>query len=272
MPEVIEVECMGRQLATWLVGAPLVQVRPLSEGVLRGWGDEASAEVVGVTVVGVHRRGKVLWLALGNGGGFVIHFGMTGRVLCAQPVLRPWVHLILEVEGRSPVWWQDMRRLGSWRFVRGVASPEAILSREVNGRDVLSSPPDGADLARLLGASRRPIKVALMDQDKLAGLGNIYAVESLFEAGIHPRRPCHRLSAPEWEKLARVIPRVLAVSLAREEGGEILYVNEGGHSSPFAIYGHAGSPCPRCGARLQKGVLAGRGTVWCGVCQPEVGS
>ena len=138
------------------------------------------------------------------------------------------------------------------------------------GPDPLLTPLSGLQLRDALGHTRVPIKVALMDQRRLAGLGNIHAAEALWRARLHPGRPTRSLQLPEWNRLATAIRRGLAFALAAEDGGEeeIAYVEEPGTENPFKVYARAGEPCPRCGTSIRLLRQAGRRTDLCPVCQP----
>jgi formamidopyrimidine-DNA glycosylase len=138
--------------------------------------------------------------------------------------------------------------------------------RDGAGPDALTEPLDGAGLVAALGG-KRAIKVALMDQDRLAGLGNIHAAEACFRAGVAPQRPGASLSPAEWERLAAAIVAQLEATLAGVDPAEELqYVSEGG-DNPFAVYGREGEACPRCGGAVAAETQAGRTTFWCPSCQ-----
>jgi formamidopyrimidine-DNA glycosylase len=116
---------------------------------------------------------------------------------------------------------------------------------------------------------RRPVKVALMDQSALAGVGNIYASEALFGARIHPSTPAGDLTEAQADALARQMLAVMQASLEREQDDEIAYLHSGeAVENPFRVYGHEGEPCPACGAPIAREVHAGRSTFWCPRCQP----
>jgi formamidopyrimidine-DNA glycosylase len=124
-------------------------------------------------------------------------------------------------------------------------------------------------LRQALGTSRQPIKVALLDQSRIAGLGNIHAAEALFRARIHPARKPQTLKPPEWTRLCRSIHQAIRFALDRENGEDIEYVEEPGTENPFLIYGRAGEKCRRCGTPIRSFVQAGRTTYFCSKDQPR---
>jgi formamidopyrimidine-DNA glycosylase len=127
-----------------------------------------------------------------------------------------------------------------------------------------------AQLQEALGSSRQDLKVALMDQGRLAGLGNIHAAEALFRAGLHPARKPASLTQPEWARLARAVQATLDFAFELNgEGDEMDYLEEPGAPNPFKIYGRAGEPCARCRAPVESFAQGGRTTHFCPHCQPR---
>jgi formamidopyrimidine-DNA glycosylase len=135
------------------------------------------------------------------------------------------------------------------------------------GPDALKNPLDAAGLRKAL-TGRRAVKVALMDQALLAGVGNIHAAEALWRARVNPRIRCVDLSDAALQALAVAIPAQLQEAIVAEDGEEITYVEERGASNPFVVYGHAEAPCPRCQTPITEARLSGRSTFWCPQCQP----
>ncbi len=161
-----------------------------------------------------------------------------------------------------------MRYLDPRQFGRLVPSPDGapIAEWRALGRDPLADGLDAAWLGEALRGRRGPVKLALMDQSLLAGVGNIQATEALWRAKIHPARPAGDLDRRAVARLVEGILGSLRDTLAAEDGPELTYVEEAGAPNPFAVYGRAGEPCPRCPA-LVRDVLGGRGTVFCPRCQ-----
>lgn len=138
-----------------------------------------------------------------------------------------------------------------------------------HGPDALDALPAPTDLAAALGG-RAPLKVALMDQARLAGLGNIHAVEALFRAGLSPNRSGAGVPPAAWEALRAAIAAQLAFGIEDATADEIAYLSDGVHvANPFAVYGRSGQPCVRCATPIARAVHGGRSTFWCPLCQPD---
>jgi formamidopyrimidine-DNA glycosylase len=182
------------------------------------------------------------------------------------------VRLVLTLESRRVprlLFW-DRRGLGTVRLVdeRGL---EEACGRERLGPDGLVV--TGSDLAARLGKSRRAVKVALLDQKAVAGIGNIYAAEILFHAGIDPRAACRRLKADAWERIAATARQLLATAVRLEGStiGDATYKTADNRSGRFQhrhrVYGREGKPCRRCGGTIERFVQAQRSTFFCPGCQ-----
>jgi formamidopyrimidine-DNA glycosylase len=139
------------------------------------------------------------------------------------------------------------------------------------GRDPLADGLTPTQLREAVGDSKQDLKVALMDQSRVAGLGNIHAAEALFRAGIHPARKPPTLTPDEWKRLARAIHAALDFGLKEQEGEEPVYLEERGSQNLFRIYGRAGESCAKCRAKVQSFTQGGRTTHFCPKCQPARG-
>jgi formamidopyrimidine-DNA glycosylase len=167
------------------------------------------------------------------------------------------------------VHFRDPRLLGRLEPLpaRALTSAKAIAAL---GVDPLVDGLTPATLRGALGSTSRELKVALMDQTKVAGLGNIHAAEALFRARLHPRRTPASLSQAEWARLCRAIHAALAFGLAQAgNADDIEYVEERGAPNPFLVYGRQGTPCSRCGTTVEAFTQAGRTTHFCPACQPS---
>lgn len=261
MPELPEVEVARRQLARWAAGQRIVGVRVEDPTVIRA-GEAARLErVVGAVAGEALRHGKRLGWALGELG-LVVHLGMSGAWTRGAPVPRH-ARLGLGVES-GWIWLVDPRRFGSVQIVDARELETAL--RAGLGPDALLEPLDGPGLAARFGG-RGAIKPALLDQARLAGIGNIQATESLWRAGVAPQRAGASLSSEAWDRLARALVEQLVATIEVTDGEEVHYVTAGG-PNPFAVYGREGAPCPRCGGRIVRQKQAGRATFHCPVCQP----
>lgn len=280
MPELPEVESVRRGLAAEKLSAPVVEIWR-SEHKLRvgkSWAQENLSCLQGNVPKDVRRRGKyILWEFAGAGGeqnGLVVHLGMSGRcgVTSSAAPRGVHTHFVLRFADGREVRLVDPRRFGGLRA--GLMS-ELVSSEPIGnlGPEPLEPGFGGAVLAENLGRSRRPIRDALLDQEAVAGLGNIYAVEALFAAGIHPLVEAARLHASAWERLAGAIVTVLRRGI--DNGGTTLkdFRNVAGevgrNQDDLRVYGRAGEPCPSCGRELVGFVSGGRSGAFCPGDQPR---
>lgn len=276
MPELPEVEAARRRIEAWLTGRRILAMHVPDPSSVRagltsrpsdGVPDAVAATSVWVGAeVGVPlRHGKRLAVAFGASG-MLAHLGMSGKWVSRAPGAVPKFGRIgLEVPGRV-AWLVDPRRFGCVT-VRQAAELGGALAEGL-GPDAWTALPDGPGLAARFPV-RRPVKIALLEQDRLAGLGNIHAAEALWRARIHPDRRCDRLIPEEWSRLATAI-RVQLHAAVRDLGDEdeVTYVSEGADGGRFAVYGQTQRPCPRCGGSVAHEVRGGRTTWWCPGCQP----
>ena len=277
MPELPEVETIRRQLDVLLVGRSVVGLRSTWATSLTGRGVDPAA-VLERPVTGVWRRGKVLGLDLEGGISVLVHLRMTGQLLLdPRNALGGTVEetsatrVVLDLDDGSRLVFNDHRKFG--RLVVLPSSDvgaDPLLARM--GPEPLGESFDPGVLSEAL--HRHPglrIKTALLDQGVMAGVGNIYADEALWQAGLHPERRCGTLKRPGVAALHAGIVTVLTEGVAR--GGSTMrdYVDargeRGGYLDVAAVYGRAGRPCLRCGTAVVKTTVGGRGTHFCPACQ-----
>jgi formamidopyrimidine-DNA glycosylase len=275
MPELPEVETIVRGLATRLRGRRVESVWWSGQALhlrrkvdLRG----LRAVAVGHAITGVRRIGKFILLSVDGAqeedAGVVIHLGMTGRLRIepAGAARPPHTHVAFGLAGCDELRFADARRFGWVEPARPFAA-SAALARV--GPDPLTAL-DAATLAAALRAVRAPIKAFLMDQKRIAGLGNIYVAEALYRAGIHPATPARRVRRRAPELLA-AIRAALEGGIARRGTTLRDYVDADGRSGDNAaallVYGRAGEACGRCGALIRRRADAGRSTFFCPGCQ-----
>ena len=275
MPELPEVEWVVRGLNRTLAGATIGSATVHRPRSLRPTLPEAlERALAGARVQSVQRRGKYLLLHLTPAKGdsplvVCAHLGMTGRmhvVPAEHPLPR---HAVVSMDlGSRRFVFEDARGFG--RFTLDVTPVSQL------GPEPLSESFSPESLAASTSGSRQPIKPFLLDQSRVAGVGNIYASESLFRARVHPGRPAGSLSADEAVRLHDAIRAVLSESIAAAEAGDagtrFYYGDDGtqaeGGDSRFLVYDRAGEPCPACGAAIQRQVQAGRSSFFCAACQP----
>lgn len=275
MPELPEVEHLRRTLEPALLGAMVERAELRRRDVLRGAVAVGEAMLVGGRIASLDRRGKELAIRCEDGRVLCVHLGMSGQLVLESPVAPtlPATHRHAEwgLRGRDErLFFRDPRRFGGLVALR---DGEALRTRWLGrGPDAFATRPAvvSSTLAAQ-GGRRAPIKAVLLDQRVLAGIGNIYADESLFRAGVRPDRPARSLSLEEWKALASALRRVLADAVA--SGGSSLrdYRDGSGRSGSYQrlhlVYGRGEEPCPRCGRTLRSGRVAGRTTTWCPRCQ-----
>lgn len=274
MPELPEVETIRRQLAPEVADRRVEAVRVHHDDILLNLPDEAALadRLVGRRVEGLDRRAKFLVFRLSGPRLLEVQLRMTGRFVLGadRPDPREYGHLAarLRLDDGRLLWYDDVRRLGGFRFL----TPEQWRRRDEELGPEPLEPGFGPDrLGTELEGRRAPVKNLLLDQRRIAGVGNIYACESLHRAGLDPRRPGGSLAAREVGRLHDAVRSVLesALELAgttfrdyRSPDGA-----PGGYQRRLAVYGRAGSPCPRCGGEVRRIVQAGRGTFFCPGCQ-----
>lgn len=270
MPELPEVEHAARQLRAWMQGRRIERAAAEPSRVLRGESPRRFSETLsGRALESIERRGKYLLLRFDADTGLLAHLGMTGKLVLRQRgELEAYSRARFELESGSVIHFRDPRKFG--RLTLAPAGALGMLPEIVAlGPDAWSDAPKGSLLAARLERTRRALKLALMDQSVIAGLGNIQVAEALFRAQLSPRRRADRLKAPERERLAAAIHETLAETLAQlaPVEGDVAYVEEPGTPNPFLVYDKAGERCPRCGARLRSFPQGGRTTYHCPRCQ-----
>jgi formamidopyrimidine-DNA glycosylase len=266
MPELPEVEIARRNLERWFRGRTVVDAEAERTRIFRGAKSSAFKSVRG-RLIDVSRKGKYLLLSFDEGRGVLTHFGMTGKwVRRHKGQTEPYSRARFILDDDEVIHFRDPRMFGR---IQPLESDQLWKTEVIQrlGRDPLADGLTPAQLRVAVGSSRQPIKVALLNQTRIAGLGNIHATEALFRSKIHPARLPGGLKAEEWMRLNRGILQAIRFALAQEESDEIHYVEERDTENPFLVYGRAGEPCRRCGTRIRSFVQAGRTTYFCPNCQ-----
>jgi formamidopyrimidine-DNA glycosylase len=274
MPELPEVETVRARLEPRLVGRRFDRVEIFDPRLTRP-DDPAgvAAQLEGEQVVALDRRGKYLIFRFESGRVLLIHLRMTGQLLHGNggPPPAEDVHrrAVVRLDDGSDVIYRDVRRFGTWQLVEE-EELEAYLAQRV-GREPLLPSFTGKRLAEALEGRRIPLKSALLDQRRLAGVGNIYADEALWRARLHPLRPAGGLDAAEIAALHRGIRAALKAGIARQGATLSTYRTPDGSpgrmQEEFRVYGREGEPCERCGTPIEKIRTGGRGTWYCPSCQ-----
>jgi formamidopyrimidine-DNA glycosylase len=293
MPELPEAETIARGLMGPVRGARILGLEVIHPDIVEGPPESLRQALVGCRVAAVSRRGKNLVLALvpgpagagssplepkdratgpGQEGHLVVNLGMSGRLLWRGPgdLAPPPTHPALRIAfATGQLVYHDPRRFGRIRFLTPAAW--RAWSRTL-GPEPLSRSFTAAGLHEALSRSRSPLRSWLLDQRKVAGVGNIYASEACHLARLHPRLPANRVDEPGGARLHRAIRKVLGDAV--ERGGTTLrdYRTaegwEGTNQHHLRVYGREGEPCPRCGEGIVRVVFSNRSAFFCPRCQP----
>jgi formamidopyrimidine-DNA glycosylase len=274
VPELPEVETTLRGIRPYLQGRRVEALRVREPRLRLPIPPDLPSRVAGRSILGLGRRAKYLLIEL-EGGTVILHLGMSGslRILPADSPPAKHDHLDLVLSDGRCLRLRDPRRFGL--LVWTPDPPAVALVRHPLLRDLGPEPLgdafDGAHLYRESRRRRVAVKPFLMDGHVVVGVGNIYASESLFLAGIHPARPCQRISLTRYRCLAEAVRSVLGASIA--QGGTSLrdFVQEDGNPGYFAqslkVYGRAGEPCPSCGDPVRQRRIGQRSSFYCPCCQ-----
>jgi formamidopyrimidine-DNA glycosylase len=275
MPELPEVETVRARLEPRLVGRRFERVE-IHDPRLTRPDDPAgvAAQLEGEQVAALDRRGKYLIVRFESGRVLLIHLRMTGQLLLhanggSTPAEDVHRRAVVRLDDGSDVIYRDMRRFGTWQLL-DEEDVAPYLAQRI-GREPLLRSFTSKRLAEALEGRRAPLKSALLDQRRLAGVGNIYADEALWRARLHPLRPAGELTAAEIAALHRGIRSALRAGIARQGATLSNYRtpdgSPGGMQEEFKVYGREGEPCQRCGTPIEKIRAAGRGTWYCPFCQ-----
>jgi formamidopyrimidine-DNA glycosylase len=269
VPELPEVETIARGLAHTVAGKTIESVKiHLPKMAQAPTGVRFGVALRGEQIVGVRRRAKYVVMDLSSGRKLVTSLRMTGRLVVQRPGEPdyPGTHVVLHYTDGTRLSFADVRTFGRMRLVEAGEPWDADL-----GVEPLSSAFTPEGFAGMLSGRTTPIKTVLLDQHRIAGIGNIYACEALWEAGIRPGKPAKALTKPAVRRLFHAIRDVLARATDMRGTSVDDYVDaeglQGGFQNALSVYGKLGEPCPRCGGPIVRTVLAQRGTWWCRNCQ-----
>lgn len=278
MPELPEAETIVRGLRPALVGREILATRVIHADILRVPAPRFTTAVRKREILDVSRRGKNVVMRLSGDAVLAVNLGMTGRLLpsggpgaATGAPTHPAV--VFDLDDGETLVFDDTRRFGTVECI----STEAWLARSRRmGPEPLARSFTGDALWQRLQASRSPVRSWLLDQRKVAGVGNIYANEALFLATVHPQRAARSVSRVEARALHRAMRRVLRQAI--EAGGTTLrdYRDASGREGRFArrllVYGRDGEACPRCRAEIRRVVFGGRSAFYCPTCQSREGA
>lgn len=275
MPELPEVETIKRVIEPQIQGLTITNVtvkRP--EVVAYPSADTFCRLLMGQTISHMSRRGKFLSIILDSSDCIILHLRMTGCLLVtpADYTEEKHTHIILSLSNETELRFSDTRRFGRFWLIN---KDETDIYSGIHklGTEPFETALTADYLSLHLGTRKKTIKECLLEQTTVAGIGNIYADEILFAAGIYPARPANSLNYADWQRLAELIPERLTYFIEKNAISAEEYLKTKGqdyHNTPFLqVYGHEGKPCPFCQEPLCRMVIGGRSSVYCPSCQRE---
>jgi len=268
MPELPEVETIVNSLRPHVVGRKIIGIiirdtRPIQKIAV----DKFCERLTGLSIKGLERRGKYLVFSLSRGLYMIVNLRMTGALLWNPCGNEPFTRLEFILDDRSKLVYTDVRRFGTFNLTR---NPDEVVGGL--GMEPLSDRFTEAALAEYLKTRQTPVKTALLNQERIAGIGNMYADEALFAAGIHPLRPSASLKPTEVAALHRSISAVLRKAVKNQGASIRNYRRPDGEAGraheEFAVAHRGGCSCPRCSTPISRIVVGQRGTYFCPSCQP----
>ncbi len=274
MPELPEVETIVRDLRPLLVGRRILGIEVSKKPLRRKWSRAWNASIIGRSANAIGRRGKWILIDLGEPW-LLVHLGMTGQftVAPADVSRASHTHLVFHLDDGNELRFRDIRRFGSAALFPNRAKLDGHLATMRLGPEPFEL--EASAFHASLRATNRNLKAILLDQTVIAGVGNIYADESTFEAGLHPTTIGKRVRADQAANLCRAIVSVLTHAIEKRGASIRDYVGgsglKGGFQDEFRVYGRTGEPCIQCATPIERIVLGGRSTHYCPTCQPKRG-
>jgi formamidopyrimidine-DNA glycosylase len=279
MPELPEVETIRRDLSKLIVGGEILEVTTDTSKMIKPSLAKVRKAIIGTKIKQFKRRAKLLQVFLSSGGILVIHLKLTGRLLVRKrnDPKDDWQHVVISIKGRKSrvkgnnleLRFCDLRKFGWIKLVKNKKELKKILA------EFGPEPLDDLNLKKFqaaLSSTRRPVKVALLDQKKISGVGNIYANEALWLAEVSPEIPANKLQGGQVAKLLKSIEKVLRAGIKYRGASDQYYLDALGHKGKyqdhFLVYAREGKFCRRCKKMtIKKTKIAGRGTYFCPKCQ-----
>lgn len=277
MPELPEVETVRRGLEKQLPGRVIVGAKVLRPDSI-GYPSPAqfAKQVVGHTILSVHRRGKYLLLHLDRNAGLSVHLRMSGRLIVVgdKKAKKPGSHVrvVITMDGGKELWFEDMRVFGRiWYVAPGKRFEDIVGGLSALGIEPLNGELNGKYLQDAFANRKQAVKSALLDQTVIAGIGNIYADETLHLSKILPDTPANSLSKKQYALLAKTIAEVLSRAIGLGGSSVRNYVDADGVNGNYQhtayVYGRTGQPCHTCKTKISRIKLAGRSSHFCPKCQ-----
>lgn len=287
MPELPEVETVRRGLAGLIVGKRVASTQHDTDKSFPNADADVQSFLIGATITAIHRRAKVLLIELSTSYTLMVHLKMTGQLVYVDPDIRfgaghpndslvnalpdSSTRVTLVFEDGSILYFNDQRKFGWMKLLPTIEVPYIDFMKRVGPEPLEADFTAEQFRERFTRRKKTSIKAALLDQSVVAGIGNIYADESLWGARVHPKRLVGTVTEAEFKDLYKEVREVM--NLAIEKGGSSNqnYVNAEGKKGSYMdfarVFRRDGEACPRCGATIEKLRVAGRGTHICPVCQ-----
>ncbi|MBL7078511.1 bifunctional DNA-formamidopyrimidine glycosylase/DNA-(apurinic or apyrimidinic site) lyase [Candidatus Shapirobacteria bacterium] len=270
MPELPEVETIKRDLAKLLAGKKIFNISTNTPKQIRPSLKTVKKNIIGKKIKGVKRRAKLLLIFLEDNLVLGVHLKMTGQLFFkknTEPKNKHQRAVITLSEGKE-LRFNDLRKFGYLQLIKGKKELDSTLEKY--------GPEPFLDLdfvyfKKLLTSTSRAIKIVLMDQSKISGIGNIYANDALFLARVNPAKPANKITAGKAKKLYNSIHQVLKAGIRFRGASDQSYLDalgqKGSYQDHFLTYKRAGEKCFNCGAKIKRIKLGGRGTFYCPICQ-----
>lgn len=266
MPELPEVETVKRGLEPVLVGAFFSELALNRANLRYPFPDNMKDRIEGKKCLSLRRRGKYIWMDLDSRETLIIHLGMSGSFTINPDKIKKHDHVVFKTNRGDTIVYNDPRRFGFMIFVE-TGKEEEYKSFSSMGVEPLGNEFHRAELLQKLKNKKTPIKISLLDQSVVAGVGNIYACEALYMAGISPLKSSDKITKPQAEKIVTAIRDVL--NSAIQSGGSSLRDHRqtngtmGYFQHSFKVYDRAGQKCPETGGEIKKITQSGRSTFYC---------
>ncbi len=275
MPELPEVETIRRVLEPQIRGLEIMNITvEKPEVISHPAAGEFCRLLTGQVIASMSRRGKYLRIHMNSGDNVTLHLRMTGCLLVTPPdyPVEKHTHIAIRLSNGNELRFLDTRRFGRfWLIQDGEADTYSGIDKL--GIEPFDTELNAEYLKAHFGKCKKAVKTCLLEQSVIAGIGNIYSDEILFQSKIQPSIPANQLTDNAWKRLAEAIPEKLNFFIEKNRITAEEYLESQGReyrNMPFLqVYGHADKPCPNCGETLTRIVIGGRSSVYCPICQGE---
>ena len=269
MPELPEVETIRKDLVKLIVGKRIVDIQTDTPKMVVPSLAVVKKAIVGATITKIKRRAKLLFVFLSNDKVLAMHLKLTGRLLVRKnkEPKDDWQHVTISLNGNRQLRFADLRKFGWVKLLNKGDIKELLKDFGPEPLDDLSY----LEFSNILTSTKRAVKVLLLDQKKISGIGNIYACDALWLARVSPEKRANELTKAKAKKLFNAIEKVLKAGIKYRGASDNYYLDALGHKGSyqehFLVYGRTGKSCNRCKNRIKRSKIGGRGTFYCSICQ-----